>query len=134
MTKVTKKINHSSIHIPCTYGIPVNDMQVWLDRLCKVKDRRPICAISAWTYWKIKYLQEEIEELTTNGFLPAAIFSENIIWDERNRWPTGFCVKSTWLQNFEHECVFHTKNTSYLLVGPGIRRSISPGEFNAIHF
>ena len=134
MTKVTKKINQSSICAPCTYGIPVNDMKVWLDRLFQVNNRRPICAISAWTYWNIEYLQEEVEELATNDFLPSAIFSENIIWDERNRWPSGFCVKSTLLQNFEHECVFHTKNTSYLLVGSGIKRSISPSLFNAIHF
>jgi hypothetical protein len=131
---MTKKTHQSSIHIPCTYGISVKDMKMWFERLLQVNNRRPICAITAWTYWDIEYQQEEIDELAKNGFLPSAIFSENIIWDEQNRWPTGFCVKSTWLQNFEHDCVFHTKNTSYLLVGAGKRRSISPYEFNAIHF
>jgi len=120
--------------ISCDYGIPLCDAQKWQEKLTLLKDRRPLCIISNWTYWDIKYLKDDIGTLKERGLLPAAIFSENIMWDERHRWPQGSCVKTTWLKRFEHNCVFHTKNTTYLLVGSGTRCSISPDMFNSFHF
>lgn len=131
---MTKKIIRNTTKISCSYGMPVNDIQEWLDKLFMLKVRLPICVITNWTYWDIKYPQKDIEELTDKGFLPAAIFSENILWDEQNRWPVGSCIKSTWLKHFEYDCIFHTNNTSYLLVGHGMRCTIEPSIFNGIYF
>ncbi len=127
-------IEEATILTPCDYGVPIKSIQKWRDRLTEVKSRRPLCIVSNWTYWDIEYSEKDIATLKEEDFLPAAIFSENLIWDEQKRWPPGYCVKSTWLKTFELNCIFHTKNTSYLLVGPGTRFSISPATFNSFHF
>ncbi len=129
-----KKILSTKPPTICDYGIDFKDIQKWQDKLTRSDEEPPLCIVSNWTYWDITYQAEDIKTLKGRGLLPAAIFSENLIWDEQGRWPIGSYVKTTLLQRFEHNCVFHTKNTTYLLVGAGIRGPISPGMFNGIHF
>ncbi len=127
-------IGETTILTPCDYGVPIKSLQKWRDQLTEVENRRPLCIVSNWIYWDIEYSEKHNAALKEKNFLPAAIFSENLIWDEQKRWPPGYCVKSTWLQHFEFNCVFHTQNTSYLLVGPGTRYSISAETFKGLHF
>ncbi len=127
-------IEEATTHTSCDYGVPIKDASIWRDKLTKIVDRRPLCVVANWIYWDIEYSDEDTATLKEKGFLPAAIFSKNIIWDEQNRWPRGYCVKTTFLKYFEHNCLFHTQNTSYLLAGPGSRCTISPAIFNGIHF
>jgi len=133
--KITMRdIEEATTHTSCDYGLSSKDASLWRDKLIKIANRRPLCVVENWTYWDIKFSDEDVATLKERGYLPAAIYAVNIIWDEQNRWPRGYCVKTTLLQYFEHNCLFHTKNTSYLLAGPGSRCTISPVMFNGIHF
>ncbi len=131
---MAKKTRYAEPRSACDYGIDITDTKKWQHYLDKSKGGRPICIISSWIYWDITYQAEDVQKLKERGFLPAAIFSENLIWDEQDRWSPGSCVKTTWLKRFEFNCIFHTQNTTYLLVGAGTRCPISPGMFNSIHF
>ncbi len=63
----------------CDYGIAPENQTNWINKITKFKNRNPICIVSNWSYWDIKYSKEEISALKEGGFLPAALFSGSII-------------------------------------------------------
>ncbi len=117
----------------CKLGIPRSEIQAWKEKLLTTSDN-PICLVSDWIIWDFDITDQDKQKYLDLGFLPTALFSHSIIWDEQDRWPTGACVKTTPLIKLIDGCIFQTKNTTYLLVENGQRTKITPEVFNSLHF
>ncbi len=117
----------------CTLGIPRCEVPSWKEKLLTTSDT-PICIVSQWIIWDFIITEQDKQAYLDLGLMPNALFSQFIMWDEQERWPKGACVKTTALVELKDNCIFQTKNTTYLLVGEGQRTKIKADVYNSLHF
>ncbi|WP_324741257.1 DUF6957 family protein [Pseudomonas veronii] len=65
--------------------------------------------------------------LSRLGLLPATLFAHEIVLDSKGRFQPSMWVRSNFGVSFTEGCMFETKNTVYLLLGPGLRKVASIG-------
>ncbi len=70
------------------------------------------------------------ESLESYELKPSASLAHRIIADESMR--SFKSVRTTLLQEPHKNCIFLTRNTAYILNGPGTRVSIKPQVFTSI--
>jgi hypothetical protein len=115
-------------------GIPESDIEIWKDKLLKRDNHKKIRFVSDWIWWEINCMESTRKMLSQDGLKPTALYSHNLLWDELGDFAIGSSVKTSLLERFEEECLFITRNTTYVLVGPGRQSDIDPRVFNSIHF
>lgn len=115
-------------------GIPESDIEAWKERLISSGDHKKIRFISEWIWWDIVLDDSSKKIISNHGLRPVAIYSHNLIWDEKGDFSPGFSVKTSLLERFEGGVLFITRNTTYVLVGPGHRADISAQRFSSIFF
>lgn len=80
--------------------------------------RKPFCLVQDWTIFRIEFTPDELNTIQAAGQLPMILFAHNVVEDSQRRFERGDWVRSTMCTLFEHG-VFETRNTAYILVGPG---------------
>jgi hypothetical protein len=70
---------------------------------------------------------DENEKMTNLGLLPATLFAHEIVLDSKGRFQPKMWVRSNFGKSFTQGCMFETKNTVYLLWGPGLRKEATLG-------
>ena len=114
-------------------GIPEEDIEIWKKKLKNSNNGKRIRFISQWLWWDIIEDRTTKKIISDNKLKSSAIYSSNIIFCGDNPTINGLHVKTSLLQKFEEGVLFITRNTIYVLVGPGHRADITPRAFNNIY-
>jgi len=88
----------------------------------KVFPGKAFCVVRQWILIDLTVTPEETEKLKNLGLLPAALFAHEVVLDSKGRFQSGMWVRSNFGVSFIYGCMFETKNTVYLLWGPGQRK------------
>lgn len=86
---------------------------------------KAFCVVRQWILINLTVNSDEKEKLTGLGLLPATIFAHEIVLDSKDRFQPSMWVRSNFGKSFTEGCMFETKSTVYLLLGPGLRKDAS---------
>ena len=84
------------------------------------------CTVRNWTIADLDLAEPEKYLFAEQGILPSLLYAERVLTDSACRFSPGDWVRSTPLQRFSDGCLFQTRNTIYVLVGPGCRKTVDP--------
>jgi len=77
------------------------------------------CLVEDWTVFRLDVTPEEVTKLHALGQLPMIVFAHNVVEDSQGRFDRGDWVRSSICTSFKDGVVFETRNTAYVLIGPG---------------
>ena len=85
----------------------------------------PLCAVEEWIILDAIVTDEERAKVTAAGCQPMFMFAHKVVDDEQRRFEPGHWVRSSMGTIFEEGFLFATRNSVYVLLGPGHRKSAS---------
>lgn len=85
--------------------------------------KKPFCLVRQWIWIDLDMPDSVRDKLISEGLQPVMIYSHQVVFDSTGRFNPGDWVRSTPLLNFTDGCFFETRNTIYVLLGHGIRKS-----------
>lgn len=88
---------------------------------------KAFCLVRQWILIDLIMTPDEKDKLTKLGLLPATLFAHEVVLDSKCRFQPGMWVRSNFGLSFSQGCMFETKNTVYLLWGPGQRKEATVG-------
>ncbi|WP_409455347.1 DUF6957 family protein [Pseudomonas aeruginosa] len=101
--------------------LSVKDARAWLNSM---EPSRPFCLVAEWS-WLDLDTPDNAQDRSGGARPPAVIYSNYVLFDSRYRFPVGGWVRSTMLVTLREGVIFETRNTRYLLMGPGVRKTTS---------
>lgn len=87
--------------------------------------RRSYCIIEDWTLFEPDLTEDELAKVKANGLIPLIVFAHCVVDDSEGRFPPGGWVRSTMCTSFVDDVFASTRNTVYVLLGPGRRQKAS---------
>lgn len=87
--------------------------------------RRSYCIVEEWTLFEPVLTSEELAKVHARGMVPLIVFAHCIVDDSEGRFPPGGWVRSTMCTSFVDDVFASTRNTVYVLKGPGRRQKAS---------
>lgn len=118
----------------CDFGVDESFLPVIIETTKKRFPHKGISAVKQWMWWDYDISEDDRNHFVASGVQPAIVFANYLLWDSRDRWPEGWNVKTTPLVSFEENCLFITRNTVYILVGKGQRKTVDPRHAASIYF
>jgi hypothetical protein len=106
-------------------GCDESDIDLYKSKCRAFLPYKSICVVKNWMWWDLEVTEQHKQILLKNGQLAALIKADTVIDDEAGRLCPGDWVRTSLLVSFTENCIFETKNTVYLLVGKGSRKTIS---------
>jgi hypothetical protein len=110
-------------------GIPLLGSELSLDEAVAVARRRyrwmPLCAVEEWIILDAIVTDDERAKVAAAGCQPIFMFAHKVVDDEQRRFEPGHWVRSSMGTAFKEGYLFETRNTVYVLLGPGHRKSAS---------
>ena len=107
-------------------GLPMSGAKVSQDEAVKiVRERYPYaeyCIVSNWRWIDLEVTPVQLSELTRTNRKPAVIYADTVIYDSSRRWDVGDFVRTSFLHKFEDGFIFKTLNSTYILIGCGVRK------------
>lgn len=88
--------------------------------------KKPIRIVKDWIWWSIEYPQTELSRLKEKGLQPARIRADQVLLDETNMYESDHWIITTHLVETRHDCLFESEDITYILCGPGTRKSVTP--------
>lgn len=85
----------------------------------------PLCAVEEWIILDAIVTEEERAKVTAAGCVPMFMFAHKVVDDEQRRFEPGHWVRSSMGTAFSEGFLFVTRNSVYVLLGPGHRKSAS---------
>lgn len=85
----------------------------------------PLCAVEEWTILDAIVTDDERAKVVAAGCQPMFMFAHKVVDDEQRRFEPGHWVRSSMGTAFKEGYLFETRNTVYVLLGPGHRKSAS---------
>lgn len=85
----------------------------------------PLCAVEEWTILDAIVTDAERAKVVAAGCQPMFMFAHKVVHDEQRRFEPGHWVRSSMGTAFKEGYLFETRNTVYVLLGPGHRKSAS---------
>jgi len=85
----------------------------------------PICVVEEWIILDAIVTDAERAKVYAAGCQPIFLFAHKVVHDEQRRFEPGHWVRSSMGTAFKEGYLFETRNTVYLLLGPGHRKSSS---------
>lgn len=85
----------------------------------------PLCAVEEWIILDAIITDEERAKVTAAGCQPMFMFAHKVVDDEQRRFEPGHWVRSSMGTAFKEGYLFETRNSVYVLLGPGHRKSAS---------
>lgn len=98
------------------------------DAVARVHQRFPsmsYCLVRRWIWIDLDVSAAVREELEKAGYQPVMLYAHEVVLDSRHRFDPGDWVRSTPLLTFSEGCLFQTRNTVYVLLEHGTRKSVS---------
>lgn len=96
--------------------------------------RSDFCLIRDWAWIDLDVTEEQRELLAKTRRRPTIIYAHTVIYDSNRRWDVGDFVRTSPLHAFHQGFLFQTLNTTYLLLGDGVRRRAALDTVGRIHF
>lgn len=97
------------------FGIDENQILSLVDRVIAEKSEyKPMCVVKDWTIWRVA----EASDL-------FVLKADNVISHSLGHRQPGSWVRTSPLISLRHNAVFETKNTIYLMVGPGTIKDVA---------
>ncbi|MFE2006944.1 DUF6957 family protein [Pseudomonas guariconensis] len=87
--------------------------------------RMPLCVVEEWVILDAILTEDEQAKVAAAGCQPMFLFAHKVVHDEQRRFEPGDWVRSTIARTFNEGYLFETRNTVYVLKGPGQRKSSS---------
>jgi len=115
---------------PCDFGCSQRSVPTMIKYIKKHLSPYPYCVVADWKWIDMNASEKTRESLDSYGLKPSALLARRVITDERMR--PFESVRTTLLQGFHKNCIFLTRNTAYILSGPGTRVSIDTRVFTSI--
>lgn len=110
-------------------GIRLMGTELSLDEVVALARKRykwmPLCAVEEWTILDAIVTDEERAKVTAAGCQPMFMFAHKVVDDEQRRFEPGHWVRSSMGTAFKEGYLFETRNTVYVLLGPGHRKPAS---------
>lgn len=110
-------------------GIRLMGSELSLDEAVAVARKRyrwmPLCAVEEWIILDAIITDEERARVAAAGCQPIFMFAHKVVHDEQRRFEPGHWVRSSMGTAFKEGYLFETRNTVYVLLGPGHRKSAS---------
>jgi hypothetical protein len=85
----------------------------------------PLCAVEEWIILDAIVTDAERAKVAAAGCQPMFMFAHKVVDDEQRRFEPGHWVRSSMGTAFKEGYLFETRNTVYVLLGPGHRKSAS---------
>ena len=108
-------------------GCRENQIDKYLN-LCKdIEPLKLVCVVKCWQWWDLDVPQGIKESLFEQSKQYASLINaDHILFDQQGRFNEGDWVRTSLLVDFHNNCIFETRNTFYLLVGKGTRKTVDP--------
>ena len=110
-------------------GVSLMGAELNLDDALEAARKRykwmPLCAVEEWIILDAIVTDEERAKVTAAGCQPIFLFAHKVVHDEQRRFEPGHWVRSSMGTAFKEGYLFETRNTVYVLLGPGHRKSSS---------
>ena len=110
-------------------GIRLMGSALSLDETVAVARKRykwmPLCAVEEWIILDAIVTDAERAKVAAAGCQPIFMFAHKVVHDEQRRFEPGHWVRSSMGTAFKEGYLFETRNTVYVLLGPGHRKSSS---------
>ena len=85
----------------------------------------PLCAVEEWIILDAIVTDAERAKVIAAGCQPMFLFAHKVVHDEQRRFEPGHWVRSSMGTTFKEGFLFATRNSVYVLLGPGHRKSSS---------
>jgi hypothetical protein len=85
----------------------------------------PLCVVEDWVILDAIVTEDERVKVAAAGCQPMFLFAHKVVHDEQRRFEPGHWVRTSMSTSFEEGFLFATRNTVYVLLGPGRRKSSS---------
>lgn len=85
----------------------------------------PLCAVEEWIILDAIVTDDERAKVAAAGCQPIFMFAHKVVDDEQRRFEPSHWVRSSMGTAFKEGYLFETRNTVYVLLGPGHRKSTS---------
>lgn len=108
------------------FGCNESEVEEMIARAKQLSPNKPCRVVSGWSWGDLDIDSQLAEKFRQEGIQPSFVFANTIIFDEADPWDAGLCIKTTFLKYFYDPCIFVTRNTTYVLVGPGVRLTVLP--------
>lgn len=92
---------------------------VLVREVCVRFPHKPFCLVEQWTILRADLTPEEIAKVHAANHLPLFLFAHKVVEDSQQRFQPGDWVRSSMCVTFDEGFMFETKNTVYVLMGPG---------------
>jgi hypothetical protein len=110
-------------------GISLMGSELSLDEAIASARKRykwmPLCAVEEWTILDAIVTDDERAKVAAAGCQPMFMFAHKVVDDEQRRFEPGHWVRSSMGTAFNDGFLFETRNSVYVLLGPGHRKSAS---------
>jgi hypothetical protein len=83
------------------------------------------CLVRQWRWIDLDVSEQQRAELAKTRRLPTIIYAHGVVYDSNRRWDIGDFVRTSPLHVFENGFHFKTLNSTYLLLGAGVRKHAS---------
>lgn len=87
--------------------------------------RGDYCLVREWIWIDLDVSDQQRAELAKTKRLPVIIYAHGVVFDSNRRWDVGDFVRTSPLHAFEKGFHFKTLNSTYLLLGAGVRKHAS---------
>jgi hypothetical protein len=88
----------------------------------KTFPRGDYCLVREWIWINLDVSDQQRAELAKTKRLPVIIYASRVVLDSNRRWDMGDFVRTSPLRAFEKGFHFKTLNSTYLLLGAGVRK------------
>ena len=83
----------------------------------------PLCVVEEWIILDAIVTDEERAKVAAAGCQPMFMFAHKVVDDEQRRFEPGHWVRSSMGTAFNEGFLFETRNSVYVLLGPGHRKA-----------
>ncbi|MCF5142156.1 hypothetical protein GIW41_06830 [Pseudomonas sp. PA-6-1D] len=108
-------------------GIKLVGFELTLDEALEAARKHykylPLCAVEEWTILDAIVTDAERTKVAAAGCQPMFMFAHKVVDDEQRRFEPGHWVRSSMGTALNDGFLFETRNTVYVLLGPGNRKS-----------
>jgi hypothetical protein len=110
-------------------GTPLMGSELTLEEVMVQARKRyrwmPLCAVEGWVILDAIVTDAERAKVVAAGCQPMFLFAHKVVHDEQRRFEPGHWVRSSMGTTFKEGFLFATRNSVYVLLGPGHRKSSS---------
>ena len=84
------------------------------------------CSVRQWIIVDLDISDTKRALVIEQGFQPILLYAHSVVTDSARRFSTGDWVRSTLLVALKNSYLFETKNSVYILLGTGSRKTVAP--------